>query len=321
MFRSGLLASIVDQVSRGDTTPVGRIAGIPVFLHPSTTLLWGVVAFALMRGIGPALLPGHGAFALGVVCGLWAILLMSSILVHELGHALVARHERVPVLGVHLFLLGGVTLLAREPGEARSELRIALAGPVVSLAAAIVACAGCLAASELTADPIPTSVLGLLAITHLLLATTNALPALPLDGGKALRALFWLVNGSRARSTVLAARAGRWLAFSLVACGLASVVRGEWLGLGIALFGWFTGESSARATTHAMHELARAYASSPVVGSGVAAARGTDRARHESMPSRTNRAIPGQLPSKPKAPPAAEESRAGSVASSEFSRR
>lgn len=309
MFRFGLLSSIVARIPQGDTLPVGRLAGVSVFLHPSTVLLFGIVQFGLMRGLGRTLLPDLEWVPLGAACGGLALLLMSAVLIHELGHAFVARREGVPVCGVHLSLLGGVTLLAREPRSALSEVRIALAGPGASLFVALIAGAACRVVAEFDGAAFLVATLGLVAITNLFLATFNAFPALPLDGGKALRAMLWHLNGCRARSTVLAARSGRWFAFTLVACGLACVVQGQWWGVGVALFGWFVGESATGAAARAAFELAESQASA---GSVEVTARALESLApdrlHERKPSTTKSAIPGQLPSMPKRPPVQVES-------------
>ena len=159
---------------------VARIMGVPIYLTAS----WILLAVIIIVGYGPYAGAGHSkiaAYGLGlsiVVC------LLLSVLLHELGHAVVARRFRVGVRGITLELLGGFTEMESEAPTPRAEAAIALAGPAVSFAIAIVT--GALV-------PLTTrgTVLGdltfQLAATNALVAIFNVLPGLPLDGGRALR--------------------------------------------------------------------------------------------------------------------------------------
>jgi len=176
---------------------LGRIAGIDVFLHPTFLLLLAYVG--MTQG------------------GLGSILLVSSVfgcvLLHELGHALMARRFGIATEDITLYPIGGVARLQRMPRAPGAELLIALAGPAVNLL--IVMALEATRALGLLGSPWSGSALGLfvdeLVLVNLGLALFNLIPAFPMDGGRVLRALLsgWL---GRERATLIAAAIGRGLA-------------------------------------------------------------------------------------------------------------
>lgn len=189
---------------------VGRILGVPIYLTASWLLLAVVVTLGygrLIRSDRPPLL----SFALGagvVVC------LLGSVLLHELGHAVVARRFSVGVRGITLELLGGFTEMDQDAPTPRAEAAIALAGPAVSLVLA-------LAAGALIPLTTRGSVLSDLAFqaafSNAIVAVFNVLPGLPLDGGRALRAGVWRLTGDPRRADQIAGWAGRGLALATLA--------------------------------------------------------------------------------------------------------
>jgi Zn-dependent protease len=172
------------------------------------------------------------------------ILFFASLLLHELGHALEARRAEIPTNGITLWMLGGI---ARSGGSFPSpgvEARVAVAGPVVSavLGMAFVA-AGHIGG---LAGPVA-AVLQWLGWTNLILLAFNIIPALPLVGGRLLRALLWRLSGSLVTATRAASRVALALSVALITIGVASALVGTVFGgLWLALIGWFT-FSAARA--------------------------------------------------------------------------
>lgn len=156
------------------------VRGIPVAAHWSLLLAVGLFGWRA------------GSLAVGVVI---AVLLFSSVLLHELGHALVARRFDLPISGIDLHLFGGAAKMAAAPRSPREEVLIALAGPAVSLALSVTGFVGLALAPSLA--PILTFV----AWANLALFLFNLLPALPMDGGRVLRALlasrYGFVDGTR----------------------------------------------------------------------------------------------------------------------------
>jgi Zn-dependent protease len=189
--------------------PVGRVLGIPVFVNSSMLLLAVLVTVVYGNYAGGELdlrAPLSYLVGLGfVVC------LLGSVLLHELGHALTARRFGIGVRGITLELLGGWTEMEREAPTPRVDALVSLAGPAVSLVLGGLATAATFALPERTAAG---QIAFQLAASNILVAVFNALPGLPLDGGRALRAALWALIKDRNRATEAAAWAGRALAFA-----------------------------------------------------------------------------------------------------------
>ncbi|MBK9715852.1 MAG: site-2 protease family protein [Kouleothrix sp.] len=215
------------------TVSIGSIAGVPIALHWSWIVVLLLVTAALSQlyaGVAGA----AGAWPMAIAA---ALLLSLSVLLHELGHALVARRFAMAVHGITLFALGGVTeILDTEPQPVR-DLLVALAGPAVSLLLAVV---GGLAWWWAAAAP----ALGLLALhmalTNGAMAIFNLLPGFPLDGGRVLWATLAFLLDDALHAARVAAWTGRIVGWALLGCGvLYSVAATDLLnGLWVALVGY-----------------------------------------------------------------------------------
>jgi Zn-dependent protease len=210
----------------GKDIPLGRIAGIKVSMDVTVLLLAGFYTFYLANDQFPAGAPGLSTTAYWVAGVSGALLFFVSLLVHEMGHALVARDEGIGVRGISLWLLGGVAKLESAPTTARSELRIAVIGPVASLACGVAFLAG---SYTLPSGGVP-GLIGvlffILGYLNVVLAIFNLLPASPLDGGTVLSAVIWRRTGSQATGMKWAARTGVVAGAGLVVLGL-SILRGD----------------------------------------------------------------------------------------------
>jgi Zn-dependent protease/predicted transcriptional regulator len=168
---------------------------------------------------------------------LTSLAFFASVLVHELGHSRVALRHGIPIRGITLFVFGGVAQIGREPGSPGAEFRIAIAGPLTSLAlAAIFGGVGTVGGSMALV-----SVPALwLARINLAVALFNLLPGFPLDGGRVLRAAVWAWTGSFDRANRAAAASGEVLALVLIGVGTLRAMGGDVAGgIWIALIGWF----------------------------------------------------------------------------------
>jgi Zn-dependent protease len=241
------------MLPRRGRVPVGRPLGIPVYLHFSWAIVFGLMAWTLATGYFPALDPGRPSHAYWLEGLLASLLLFACVLLHELAHAVVARRAGLEIRSITLFLFGGVAEMERDPQDGRTELRIAIAGPLVSLALA-----GLFALA--TAAPglpvILRSVARYLAWINALVAIFNLVPAFPLDGGRILRGLFWKSMG-RSRATRAAAAAGSVFAIFLILSGVIALLRGAPLaGFWYVALGWFLQEASGGAYQEArLHEM------------------------------------------------------------------
>ena len=148
---------------------------------------------------------------------LTTLLLFTSVLLHELGHALMALREGVRVLSITLFHLGGIARIEKECSTAMGSLRIAAAGPLVSL---LLALAMLLSAASISEDQAwLTLLLSQVGLLNLMLGLFNLLPGLPLDGGLILKALVWQISGSQKRGVEVASASGRALSLLMIVAG------------------------------------------------------------------------------------------------------
>jgi len=216
---------------------IARIWGIPISVHVSWLLVFALVASSLAAGYFPAHHPEWGAPTRWVLGALTSLAFFASVLVHELGHSRVALRYGIPIRGITLFVFGGVAQIGREPDSPGAEFRIAIAGPLTSLAlAALFGGVGTVVGSMALV-----SVPALwLARINLAVALFNLLPGFPLDGGRVLRAAVWAWTGSFDRGNRAAAAAGEVLAIVLIGVGVLRAIGGDVAGgIWMALIGWF----------------------------------------------------------------------------------
>jgi Zn-dependent protease/CBS domain-containing protein len=219
-----------------DAIPMGRIAGFPIRVNWSVLVILWLFTWSLASTL-PRTAPGYPTVAYWLAGGCGALILLGSLLAHELTHAVFARRAGVPVSDVTLWLFGGVTRLGGDAKTPAEALRIAVSGPLTSLVLALLFGA---IGYGLGGPSIAVGVAWWLASINLLLGLFNLLPGAPLDGGQVLRAFLWRRYADPVRAGVAAARAGRILAFALIALGLVeflagAVVGGVWL----VFLGWF----------------------------------------------------------------------------------
>jgi len=217
---------------------IGRLAGIPIGFQPLWLAIVVLIAWSLGAAYYPDEAPGIAplaAYGLGLLS---ALLLFASILLHELGHSLVARRHGVEIEEIDLWLLGGVARMKGYPRAAGDELRFAIAGPAVTLAIVAVFGAIALALPASTPDAIEAVVAYQLFVNAAILVF-NLLPAFPLDGGRVARAAIWMRTGDMQRSTALAARVGRGFGYLMIGLGVFGAAAGAFGGLWLAVVGVF----------------------------------------------------------------------------------
>jgi len=212
---------------------IGALFGIPLFLDP---LWFFILAFATLN-FGFAYIDWGTvlAWSAGLVM---ALLLFSSVLLHELGHSLVARSQGIKVNSITLFLFGGIASIEEESKTPGQAFQVAIAGPAVSIMIFLLLT---LLSQVLPGASLASVMIANLAKINLVLALFNLIPGLPLDGGQVLKAAVWQVTGNRFQAVHWAARAGQILGRLAIALGLAvDFFTGELVsGLWIALLGWF----------------------------------------------------------------------------------
>jgi Zn-dependent protease len=212
---------------------IGSIFSIPLYIDSSWLIIFSLIALANFSDLyqlwGVSLALGAGIAM--------ALLFFTSVLLHELGHSLVAQSQGIKVSSIRLFFFGGLASIERESNSPDRALQVALAGPGVS-----VILFGLFYLVTLFA---PTSSLLQvaaqdLARLNLMLAIFNLLPGLPLDGGQALKALVWKFSGSRTQGVRWAANSGKVLGWLGISLGLSwFFLTGNLSGIWPAAIGWF----------------------------------------------------------------------------------
>lgn len=211
--------------------------GFKVMADASWIFLSVLISWTLSSNVFPALLPGLAPDAYQFMGIATLAGLIFSIIAHEIAHAVIAEYYHMPISGITLFVFGGVAEMKGEPSHPRGELLMAIAGPVMSALLGVF-----FLASErvyvhyLWEDPI-SHVLGYLGKINLVIAAFNMVPAFPLDGGRALRALIWRRKNNLVLATRIASEAGAVFAYGLMAYACWRIVMqndmvsGMWIGL------------------------------------------------------------------------------------------
>ena len=229
------------QPQQGSGILIGRIFGIPIYLHTSWFVIFLLITLSLRTQFTsqhPTWTPAQH-WTLGIVT---SILFFASVIFHELSHSVVALRYRIPVQSITLFVFGGLSRIEHDAPNARQEFNIAIAGPLSSLFLA-----GCfwLVWRFVHISDMVTAAAGWLAWTNLILAVFNLVPGFPLDGGRVLRGIAWGVTGNFLRATQIASNAGRLFAYFLIAFGVWQALGGNWVGgLWMAFIGWFLLEAA-----------------------------------------------------------------------------
>ena len=228
---------------------LGRVMGVEIGINWSWLVVFGLVVWSLGAAVFPEENKGLADGTYAAMAVVAAILFFASLLLHELGHAAQARRDGMEIEGITLWLFGGVARFKGMFPSAGAELRIALAGPAVSLVLGAVF-AG--AAKLLSLPAAVDGVLTWLGRINLILLVFNMLPALPLDGGRVFRALAWQATGDFARATRVAGGVGRAIGQAMIFGGILLVfLVGAPGGIWLALIGWFLAGAAAAEARYA----------------------------------------------------------------------
>jgi Zn-dependent protease len=226
---------------RKDGIQIGRIYGIPIFLHTSWFIIFGLIAFSFVSEFDALQLnlPTSRLWGLGLMT---SALFFGSLVFHEMAHSIVAKIYKIPVVSITLFVFGGVSRIGREPSRAVEEFNIAIAGPLSSF---FLAGGFWLVERGAGSNAVLSTLAGSLAWINFSLALFNLIPGFPLDGGHIFRAIVWSFNKDYARATKMAARSGQVVAIAMIAAGAGTALMnyqplgGPVGGLWLAFIGWF----------------------------------------------------------------------------------
>ena len=237
------------RMARTSGLRIGRVFGIPIYLHPSWFVIFSLITFSLATQFTQQ----HPQWShtqhwsLGI---LTSLLFFGSVVFHEMAHSAVAVRYRIPVVSITLFVFGGVARIGREPSSAKQEFNIAIAGPLSSY---LLAGTFWLLLRLFPQSQMFGALAFWLAWVNFGLATFDLVPGFPLDGGRIFRALVWGVTNNYEQASRLAARSGQLIAYAMIIFGSWHALTGDFIGgLWIAFIGWFllnaAQESVAQAT-------------------------------------------------------------------------
>lgn len=225
------------QKSIGAGLQIGRIRGIPIYLHASWIFIFALITYDLKTQFAREKPEWTSAelWALGTVTSL---LFFGSVLFHELSHSVIAQHYKIRVVSITLFLFGGLARIGRDPAKPIQEFNIAVAGPIASffLCGVFYLLGMLFPQSEMFV-----AVANLLGSANLMLGGFNLLPGFPLDGGRIFRAIVWGITKDHTRATKMAGAAGKMVAYVLIGGGVAyAIAISKWeAAVWPVLLGWF----------------------------------------------------------------------------------
>jgi Zn-dependent protease/CBS domain-containing protein len=206
-----------------------KIAGIRISLDYSWFIVFALVIWSLSAGYFPRNFPGQTLQTYWIAGLIATFMFFASVLIHELSHSLMAMRSGIHIPEITLFLFGGVSKLSEEPRDPKTELKIAIVGPLSSFALALLFWA----MQKLLPGPgasLTKAVLHYLAWINLALGIFNLIPGFPLDGGRILRALRWWKTGSLTQATKLASDVGKGFAVALMLLGGLQIFAGFLIG-------------------------------------------------------------------------------------------
>ncbi len=226
---------------RGSLT-IAKISKIPIKLHYSFLFSALLITWTLAAAYFPMENPNWTTQVYWITGIVTSILFFASVLLHEIGHAMVAVEDDVPVQSITLFIFGGVAHIGHEPETADSEFRIVVAGPFTSMFLA----AFFSVLSNLTAfNPAISASALYLSRLNLVLALFNLIPGFPLDGGRILRAVFWKLNHDFFKATRWATYAGIAIALMFIGGGVVMAMTGNFMGgIWMAFIGIYLGNAA-----------------------------------------------------------------------------
>jgi Zn-dependent protease/CBS domain-containing protein len=238
----------------GGSIQLARVFGIRVGVSPSWFFILFLMIYSL-SGYFDSVLSGsrNTAYAVAVA---GAVLFFTSIVLHELGHAVVARRNGIGISGIDLWFFGGIAKMEREAETPGEDFRVAAAGPAVTLVIAGLSLAGAAVLSDTggffdiatlgdtSASP-GLALLGWLFLINAVLFVFNLIPAFPLDGGRIARAVAWQATGDRNRATKVSGRIGQAFGYGLIGLGIYLGFAGDTIdGIWFALMGVFLGQAA-----------------------------------------------------------------------------
>jgi len=218
----------------GGAWKIGSVMGIPIRLHFTWFLVFGLITWSLSTVYFPQAAPDLPALAYWIKGALASLLLFASVAFHELAHSFVARRYGIPIESITLFIFGGVAQMKSEPPHPRAEFWIAVAGPLSSFFLAVLFLYG-----TLQAEGGVRALFSYLARINFILGAFNLIPGFPMDGGRVLRSFLWKRKNNYFYATQKASGVGQKIALLFIFLGIFSLFTGMPGGIWLMLIGWF----------------------------------------------------------------------------------
>jgi Zn-dependent protease len=213
---------------------IGTIMGIPIRVHFSWFIIFGLITWSLSTFYFPQAAPDLPAASYWIKGALAALLLFASVGFHELAHSFVARQYKLPIESITLFIFGGVAQMKGEPPHPKAEFRIAIAGPLSSFFLSALF----FVLSMNTAGGM-NALFSYLARINFIIALFNLIPGFPMDGGRVLRSAIWKKKNDFYYATRMASGIGQKIALFFIFFGIFSLFTRMPGGLWLMLIGWF----------------------------------------------------------------------------------
>lgn len=224
----------------GHAIKIARIAGIEISIHWSWLIIFVLLTWSLATAFFPAYFPFWSAGTDWVVSAISTVLLFVSVLLHELGHSLVAEAEGIQVKSITLFVFGGVSNIQSEPHTAGGEFLMAVAGPLVSIVLGVISYVVLRLVGAALSSPVQ-GVLLALAYYNITLAVFNLIPGFPLDGGRIFRSIVWAITHNFREATSIATAVGHFFGYLFIVGGIIlAFFAGDFLsGIWLVFIGWW----------------------------------------------------------------------------------
>jgi Zn-dependent protease len=241
------------MLATGSSIQLIRLFGIRIGASPSWFVVLFIVIYLLSRQFQGTGGSSEASYLIAVIA---AALFFGSIVLHELGHALMARRLGIGVSGIDLWFFGGIMKMERDADSPSSEFRVAAAGPAVTalifgLCLGVLLAIGVAPIDALNSDKPVEALLGFIGFMNGLVFVFNMAPAFPLDGGRIARAAIWALTGDRNKATRAAGRVGQGFAYVMIGFGVFIAARGgrEAMlnGVYLAVLGWLLGQAARSA--------------------------------------------------------------------------
>lgn len=233
---------------------VGTFFGIQLRIDYSWFVIFALIAWTIITSYLPSYKHGLSAWALIAAGLVVTIIFFASVIAHEYAHSIVANRRGLRIKRITLFIFGGASELQHEPDDAKTELLMTVAGPLTSMVIAglfagiwLAARRFHLTAVEIVSEPV--------AALNFIVGLFNLLPAYPLDGGRILRSVIWLVRKDFLAATKAATNAGLVLSYIMMALGVLEALSGFIIGgLWLLIIAYFLNQAALFSYSQVVHE-------------------------------------------------------------------